>query len=326
MHQAYETCREDDSTIRTAGSRQTNSNSAGLRGGRPITHNKTRQYKSILPKRANTLLTKTPNLHIYLKSEWAVNTAQNLEDELQDHKETELAEAQQRLPGPRSPRGGRGRGSAPGTSGAPGQSLRGSLLALSPRLPGGGRGRHLLDGPSRTAAASRGRARGGRPSGRQGPGGSPRPSPGSWAAAGPVPSRTPGPERDRRRPGEPVRKPPPRPAPPEPVPPTPPAAAPTPPAARPRPAALGPCGPRSGARPISAARRCARAEAPARPPAAPSLTARRSRLRRRRRREYRTPPGPGAAAQARTRALGDAAPSGLGGDPHAGWFCFSEEP
>lgn len=37
MHQAYETCRQDDSTIRTAGSRQTNSNSAGLRGRRPTT-------------------------------------------------------------------------------------------------------------------------------------------------------------------------------------------------------------------------------------------------------------------------------------------------
>ncbi|CAM9451330.1 unnamed protein product, partial [Rangifer tarandus platyrhynchus] len=63
--------------------------------------------------------------------------------------------------------------------------------------------------------------------------------PGFRAAAGPALGRTPAPARGRRRPGEPVRKPSPRPAPPEPAPPEP-----APPCRPPRPQP-GPGPPRS---------------------------------------------------------------------------------
>lgn len=180
-------------------------------------------------------------------------------------------------------------------------------------------------GPSRTAAASRGRARDGRPSGRQGPGGArlgPPRDPGLQRAlpragrrdqqgTGAVPgspsgSRLRGPRPQSRCPLH--RQPrPPRPAPrPQPGP-DPPRSA---PAARGR--ARAPAW-RPGAAharrrpPASALTHRAPVPSPqAAPPCAPHTA-------------LRSPPGAGAAAQAPTRALGDAAPGGLGGDPHAGY-------
>ncbi|XP_053056231.1 basic proline-rich protein-like [Acinonyx jubatus] len=75
--------------------------------------------------------------------------------------------------------------------------------------------------------------------------------------------------------------------------------------------------------PGQAVRCCARAEAPARSPAAPSLTVRALRHIWRRRRLRclllaARHPGPVPTPQAPARALGDPAPGGLGGHPHAG--------
>ena len=242
-----------------------------------------------------------------------MNTAQNLEDELQDHKKTELAEAQQRSPGPRSPRGGRGRVSATGTPGAPGQSLRGTLLALSPRLPGGGRGRHLPDGPPgppgprpppgvalATGARAAGRALGGLASALPGIPGCSGPCPGPDAGT----SKGPAPFRGARLEAA--------------------CAARAPRAGAPYTASRGPHAPRRARSPAPTHRalplRPAVGRAPqlggpalrtrgggrAAPPCAPHTA-------------LRSPPEAGAAAQAPTRALGDAAPGGLGGDPHAGY-------
>lgn len=236
-----------------------------------------------------------------------MNTAQNLEDELQDHKETELAEAQQRLPGPRSPRAAEGGWSAPGTP-APRDSHSGKFARAQPSASGGAAA--TVDGsPSWTAAASRGRARGGRPSGRQGPGGrlGPPRGPGRKRALPRAGRRDQkGSGASRGAPSENFRS-----------------------AARaPRAGALhtarrgphsarspaparrvGPCGPRSGAPHLGGP--ALRTRGGARPPARGALTtARRSRLLQAAPPSTGTPPGPGAAAQARPGLSGMRRPAG----------------
>lgn len=212
--------------------------------------------------------------------------------------------------------------SATGTPGAPGQSLRGTLLALSPRLPGGGRGRHLPDGPPgppgprpppgvalATGARAAGRALGGLASALPGIPGCSGPCPGPDAGT----SKGPAPFRGARLEAA--------------------CAARAPRAGAPYTASRGPHAPRRARSPAPTHRalplRPAVGRAPqlggpalrtrggARPPP-PSLTARRSRLRRRRRRAHRTPhsarrPGRGPLLRPRPGLSGMRRPAGSAG-------------